>query len=96
MAPDFSLDGGSQPCYYAETVERITAAHQAEVARLRGEVERLDKARDNQFETLCKMSLELDRANALLRSISPHIARAPEVGYLLGVIDAHLAQQAKS
>jgi hypothetical protein len=43
MAPDFSLDGGSQPCYYTETVERITAAHQAEVARLRGEVEAATK-----------------------------------------------------
>lgn len=24
--PDFALDGGSQPCYYAETVQRIVAA----------------------------------------------------------------------
>jgi len=24
--PDFTLDGGSQPCYYAETVQRIVAA----------------------------------------------------------------------
>ena len=28
--PDFALDGGSQPCYYAETVQRIVAALSAQ------------------------------------------------------------------
>ena len=30
--PDFALDGGSQPCYYAETVQRIVAALSAQTA----------------------------------------------------------------
>jgi hypothetical protein len=31
-SPDFTLDGGSQPCYYAETVQRIVAALSAQTA----------------------------------------------------------------
>lgn len=30
--PDFTLDGGSQPCYYAETMQRIVAALSAQTA----------------------------------------------------------------
>lgn len=80
-------------------------AHKAEVARLRGVVKDagvLYSMRMQEFsegypapwqQERENLRTQLDRANALLRSISPHIARAPEVGYLLGVIDAHLSQQ---
>lgn len=35
--PDFALDGGAQPCYYAETVQRA-------IAQLRAESERTEAA----------------------------------------------------
>lgn len=80
-------------------VDLITlAAHQAEVARLRAQLERwleLDKQRDAERDTL---HTQLDRANALLREwrrmFDGGIADGT-LGILRGQTDAHLAQQPK-
>ncbi len=62
--PDFALDGGSQPCYYAETVQRIVAAlsaqQSAHVSVPRELLERAMYAKDGR---------ELIEANRELRAL---------------------------
>ena len=44
--PDFTLDGGSQPCYYAETVQQIVAALSAQEFKMSEQV-RLNHSADD-------------------------------------------------